>query len=207
MLRETKREKSLSDAEVVVAFTSKKRLSEMFSLYMLNPAIREIPNEKQPTWVFVRDNIGIDVQCDECRGALYDKDSGEWHKHDDDDDDFCGGCHNEGVDCGGAYHDVYYARLSLNGVKWHEYEEVVLDMLELCDKLQDPDNPQAYAYKIMLDDMLGKVDVKCKANNEESSIYNAPYLKEFVNDLLVTEERIRTNDEGKILEDIEKGEK
>ena len=30
MLRETKREKSLSDAEVVVAFTSKKRLSEMF---------------------------------------------------------------------------------------------------------------------------------------------------------------------------------
>ena len=206
MLRETKREKSLSDAEVVVAFTSKKRLSEMFSLYMLNPAIREIPNEKQPTWVFVRDNIGIDVQCDECRGALYDKDSGEWHKHDDD-DDFCGGCHNEGVDCGGAYHDVYYARLSLNGVKWHEYEEVVLDMLELCDKLQDPDNPQAYAYKIMLDDMLGKVDVKCKANNEESSIYNAPYLKEFVNDLLVTEERIRTNDEGKILEDIEKGEK
>ena len=54
--------------------------------------------------------------------------------------------------------------------------------------------------------MLGKVDVKCKANNEESSIYNAPYLKEFVNDLLVTEERIRTNDEGKILEDIEKGE-
>ena len=207
MLRETKREKSLSDAEVVVAFTSKKRLSEMFSLYMLNPAIREIPNEKQPTWVFVRDNIGIDVQCDECRGALYDKDSGEWHKHDDDDDDFCGGCHNEGVDCGGAYHDVYYARLSLNGVKWHEYEEVVLDMLELCDKLQDPDSPQAYAYKIMLDDMLGKVDVKCKANNEESSIYNAPYLKEFVNDLLVTEERIRTNDEGKILEDIEKGEK
>ena len=179
-------------------------------MYMLNPAIREIPNEKQPTWVFVRDNIGIDVQCDECRGALYDKASGEWHKHDDDDDDdddFCGGCHNEGVDCGGAYHDVYYARLSLNGVKWHEYEEVVLDMLELCDKLQDPDNPQAYAYKIMLDDMLGKVDVKCKANNEESSIYNAPYLKEFVNDLLVTEERIRTNDEGKILEDIEKGEK
>ena len=215
MLRETKREKSLSDAEVVVAFTSKKRLSEMFSLYMLNPAIREIPNEKQPTWVFVRDNIGIDVQCDECRGALYDKDSGEWHKHDDDDDDFCGGCHNEGVDCGGAYHDVYYARLSLNGVKWHEYEEVVSDMLELCDKLQDPDNPQAYAYKIMLDDMLGKVDVKCNANNEESSIYNAPYLKEFVNDLLVTEERIRTNDEGEIissikslgfLKDIEKGE-
>jgi len=207
MLRETKREKSLSDAEVVVAFTSKKRLSEMFSLYMLNPAIREIPNEKQPTWVFVRDNIGIDVQCDECRGALYDKDSGEWHKHDDDDDDdFCGGCHNEGVDCGGAYHDVYYARLSLNGVKWNEYEEVVSDMLELCDKLQDPDNPQAYAYKIMLDDMLGKVDVKCNANNEESSIYNAPYLKEFVNDLLVTEERIRTNDEGIILEDIEKGE-
>ena len=44
MLRETKREKSLSDVEVVVAFTSKKRLSEMFSLYMLNPAIREIPN-------------------------------------------------------------------------------------------------------------------------------------------------------------------
>ena len=216
MLRETKREKSLSDAEVVVAFTSKKRLSEMFSLYMLNPAIREIPNEKQPTWVFVRDNIGIDVQCDECRGALYDKDSGEWHKHDDDDDDdFCGGCHNEGVDCGGAYHDVYYARLSLNGVKWHEYEEVVSDMLELCDKLQDPDNPQAYAYKIMLDDMLGKVDVKCNANNEESSIYNAPYLKEFVNDLLVTEERIRTNDEGEVissikslgfLKDIEKGE-
>ncbi len=142
-----------------------------------------------------------------CRGALYDKDSGEWHKHDDDDDDdFCGGCHNEGVDYGGAYHDVYYARLSLNGVKWNEYEEVVSDMLELCDKLQDPDNPQAYAYKIMLDDMLGKIDVKCKANNEESSIYNAPYLKEFVNDLLVTEERIRTNDEGKILEDIEKGE-
>ena len=207
MLRSTKREKSLSDAEVVVAFTSKKRLSEMFSLYMLNPAIREIPNEKQPTWVFVRDNIGIDVQCDECRGALYDKDSGEWHKHDDDDDDdFCGGCHNEGVDCGGAYHDVYYARLSLNGVKWREYEEVVSDMLELCDKLQDPDNPQAYAYKIMVDDMLGKVDVKCNANNEESSIYNAPYLKEFVNDLLVTEERIGTNDEGTILEDIEKGE-
>ena len=208
MLRSTKREKSLSDAEVVVAFTSKKRLSEMFSLYMLNPAIREIPNEKQPTWVFVRDNIGIDVQCDECRGALYDKDRDEWHIHEDhyDDGDFCGGCHNEGVDCGGAYHDVYYARLSLNGVKWHEYEEVVLDMLELCDKLQDPDNPQAYAYKIMLDDMLGKVDVKCNANNEESSIYNAPYLKEFVNDLLVTEERIGTNDEGTILEDIEKGE-
>ena len=99
-----------------------------------------------------------------------------------DDGDFCGGCHNEGVDYGGAYRDVYYARLSLNGVKWHEYEEVVSDMLELCDKLQDPDNPQAYAYKIMLDDMLGKVDVKCNANNEESSIYNAPYLKEFVND-------------------------
>ena len=58
----------------------------------------------------------------------------------------------------------------------------------------------------MLDDMLGKVDVKCNANNEESSIYNAPYLKEFVNDLLVTEERIGTNDEGTILEDIEKGE-
>ena len=64
-----------------------------------------------------------------------------------------------------------------------------------------PRNPQAYAYKIMLDDMLGKVDVKCNANNEESSIYNAPYLKEFV-DVFT----IRTNDEGKILEDIEKGE-
>ena len=181
----------------------------MFSLYMLNPAVREIPNEKQPTWVFVRAHIDIDVECDECRGAYYDKDSGKWHKNEDhyDDGDFCGGCHNEGVDYGGAYRDVYYARLSLNGVEWREYKEVVLDMLELCDKLQDPDNPQAYAYKIMLDDMLGKVDVKCKANNEESSIYNAPYLKEFVNDLLVTEERIRTNDEGKILEDIEKGEK
>jgi hypothetical protein len=37
-------------------------------------------------------------------------------------------------------------------------------------------------------------------------MYNAPYLKGFVDNLLVTEERIRTNDEGKILEDIEKGE-
>jgi len=195
---------------VVVAFTSKKRLSEMFSLYMLNPAVREIPNEKQPTWVFVRDHIDIDVECDECRGAYYDKDSDEWHIHEDhyDDGDFCGGCHNEGVDYGGAYRDVYYARLSLKDISWEEYEEGVLYILELCDKLQDPDNPQPYAYKFMRDgwDTQNKLEIKCKANNEESSMYNAPYLKGFVDNLLVTEERIRTNDEGKILEDIEKGE-
>jgi hypothetical protein len=231
--RKTKEMYRLSDVEVVVAFTSKKRLSEMFALYMLNPVVSQTPaipellkkkyyaeaqqqyakyidNRLYEDWVFVRDNIDIDVECDECRGAYYDKDSDEWHIHEDhyDDGDFCGGCHNEGVDYGGAYRDVYYARLSLKDISWEEYEEGVLYILELCDKLQDPDNPQPYAYKFMRDgwDTQNKLEIKCKANNEESSMYNAPYLKGFVDNLLVTEERIRTNDEGKILEDIEKGE-
>ena len=221
----------LSDVEVVVAFTSKKRLSEMFALYMLNPVVSQTPaipellkkkyyaeaqqqyakyidNRLYEDWVLYRWGTEVDVMCAECRGALYDKESGEFHNTHDDDDDWCGGCHNEGVDYGGSNVDVYYARLSLKDISWEEYEEGVLYILELCDKLQDPDNPQPYAYKFMRDgwDTQNKLEIKCKANNEESSMYNAPYLKGFVDNLLVTEERIRTNDEGKILEDIEKGE-
>ena len=221
----------LSDVEVVVAFTSKKRLSEMFALYMLNPVVSQTPaipellkkkyyaeaqqqyakyidNRLYEDWVLYRWGTEVDVMCAECRGALYDKESGEFHNTHDDDDDWCGGCHNEGVDYGGSNVEVYYARLSLKDISWEEYEEGVLYILELCDKLQDPDNPQPYAYKFMRDgwDTQNKLEIKCKANNEESSMYNAPYLKQFVDNLLVTEERIRTNDEGKILEDIEKGE-